>query len=490
MFHGLRDIVPPQAQAAGFAPPLTSLQNAGRNGQPSLDAVATALWLARDELTARDLSRTLTQLSGRPVLVVDLAAMPHAPTTRSTGNHTEANFTRDQLGERARYLAREARETLPEAQPLWQKWKWRSVSAKICAPNVDELTVKGGPAADIAAALQLPSRLVGDAWDKAAVIFAPDRRWTVQQEWANITGLGGRLERHPVGDSVRTYLSGHETAHVLQRRQGLDQTNASAAQQNLAKWVIEYDADKMEVDGLRQLGRRLKQQSVREGLQGEALAENRQQRQELLENAMGIKHMRAINGFLYATPQYWVALALDNPKQLGLQSEPRNCDDKAAVQDYTHSVKKAAEKSFLAGYELRWRVAAQLEGRPLTEDSATLQAKIKDWRDNPGPAQPNTARWELNYWFSDILSRDKNAKSPDEPKKNFYWGAANDVTQAIPALRQVMAGGAITDPLTRRNGELVLQAAEFFVPSLKVAPSPAQPSRQAPAQTAALSPAA
>lgn len=474
MFHGLRDIVPSQVQAAGFAPPLTSLQNAGRNGQPSLDAVANALWLARDELTARDLSRRLTQLSGRPVLVVDLAAMPHAPTTRTTGNHSEAPFTRDQLVERARYLAREARETLPEALPVWQKWKWLAVSAKICAPNVDELTVKGGPDAEVAAAKHLPSRLAGESWNKAAVIFAPDRRWTVQQEWANMTGLGGRLERHPTGEGVRTYASGHETAHVLQLRQGFDQTNASTAQQNLAKWIIEYDADKMEVDGLRQLGLRLKQQARREGLQGEALAENRQQRQELLENAAGIKHMRAINGFLYSTPQYWVALALDNRRELGLLPEPRDRDDKAAVQAYAVSTQQAAEKSFLAGYELRWRVAAQLEGKPLKDDSATLQAKIKDWRDNPGPAQSGTARWELNYWFSDIFSRDKNARSPDEPKKNFYWGAVNDVTQAIPALRQVMASGAITDPQTRRNGQLVLQAAEFFVPSLKLV-SPERP---------------
>lgn len=471
MFHGLRDIVPTQTQAAGFAPPLTSPQYTGRNGQPSLDAVATALWLARDELTARDLSRSLTQLSGRPVLVVDLAAMPHAPTTRTTGNHSEEPFTRDQLAERARYLAREARETLPEAKSIWQKWKWLAVSAKICAPNVDELTVKGGPEAEVAAAKQLPSRLTGESWNKAAVIFAPDRRWTEQQEWANITGLGGRLERYPAGSSVRTYLSGHETAHVLQRRQGLDQNSASAAQQNLAKWLIEYDADKMEVNGLRQLGLRLKQQSQREGLQGTALEENRQQRQELMENAVGIKHMRAINGFLYSTPRYWVALALDNPRQLGLLPEPRDRDDKPTVQAYAQSVQQAADKSFLSGYELRWRVAAQLEGKPLTEDSAALQAKIKDWRDNPGPAQSGTARWELNYWFSDIFSRDKKAKSPDEPKNNFYWGAANDVTQAIPALRQVIASGAITDPLTRRNGELVLQAAEFFVPSLKQQPT-------------------
>lgn len=489
MFHGLRDIVPSQAQATGFAPPLTSLQNTGRNSQPSLDAVATALWLARDELTSRDLSRSLTQLAGRPVLVVDLAAMPHAPTTRTTGNHTEAPFTREQLAERARYLAREARETLPEAQPVWQKWKWLAVSAKICAPNVDELTVKGGATAEVEAAKRLPSRLSGEGWDKAAVIFAPDRRWTTQQEWANITGLGGRLERYPAGEAVRTYQSGHETAHVLQRRQGLDQTSASAAQQNIAKWLIEYDADKMEVDGLRQLGGRLKRQVQQQNLSGEALAENRQQRQELLENAVGIKHMRAINGFLYATPRYWVALALDNPRALGLLPEPRDRDDKGAMHAYAVSTQQAAEKSFLSGYELRWRVAAQLEGKPLTENSAILQAKIKDWRDNPGPAQPNTARWELNYWFSDIFSRDKNSQSPDEPKKNFYWGAANDVTQAIPALRQVLADGAITDPLTRRNGALVLQAAEFFVPSLKTAaPSPARPA--APAFAPVLSPVA
>ena len=143
---------------------------------------------------------------------------------------------------------------------------------------------------------------------------------------------------------MRTYLSGHETAHVLQRRQGLDQNSASAAQQNLAKWVIEYDADKMEVNGLRQLGLRLKQQAQREDLQGTAREENRQQRQELMENAVGIKHMRAINGFLYSTPRYWVALALDNPRQLGLLPEPRDRDDKPTVQAYAQSVPGGGQK--------------------------------------------------------------------------------------------------------------------------------------------------
>lgn len=167
-------------------------------------------------------------------------------------------------------------------------------------------------------------------------------------------------------------------------------------------------------------------------------------------------------------PRYWVALALDNPARYGLDRvTPPDPDDKKAMQRVHINMVRAADKAFLAGYELRWRVAAQLEGKPLTEDSATLQAKIKDWRQNPGPSSdPQSHRWELNYWFSDIFSRSRQAKTPDEPKRNFYWSEVNDVRQAIPALQQVLASGAITDPATQRLGSLVVQAAHYFRPSL------------------------
>jgi hypothetical protein len=486
MFHAAHDTLPHQTQPARFAPSFTTPPLKPADAQTAI----ISLWTQRDVLTQQQFSRALSEIVQRPVLVVDLGAMPHAPTVRNTNNHTETEFTAEQIKDRAHYLARQAQSILPEARDIWKKWKWREVSATICAPNIDELLVKGETAADVKNNTNLPTRLVGECWDKAAVIFAPDRRWSVKQEWQNMTGLGNRLEYHPPGTGVRVYTGGHETAHVEQLRIGFDSAIKDSNKAETVKWLIERDADLLPIKEMRHLGLNLKKQAQAENLTGAALAYNSAERREMVETAQAVKHMRAISGFLVSTPRYWSALALDNPRQLGLLSEPQDKKDGAAMQTFQQAALDAAEKSKLVGYELRWRVAAQLEGKPLQDNSATLQAKIKDWQDNPGPsADKHSHRYELNYWFSDIVSRDKNAKSSDEPKKSFYWSTVNDVQQAIPALKQVLASGAVTDPLTQRNGELVVRAAHYFAPSLQGETKAAMPfavARSVSAQTYAL----
>jgi len=437
--------------------------------EPDLDLPARviALWQQHGSMTAQQFSLAVSEIAGRPVLVVDLEAMPHAPTGRGTNNHTEAWFTPDQLKDRAAYLQRLALETHPEAEDIWNAWEWEKVSACVCAPNIDELSVMGGAETDLAASMNMPSRLVGACWDKAAIIFSPDERWTPVQEWQNLTGLREEMEHCPPDALVRAYTVAHETGHALQKRKDFDRPEDNGIQTQKDKHLIEWDADDLPITGMRQLARSLNKQALQQNLQGEALAANRAERRALLENAQGIKMMRALNGFLSTSPRYWISLAQDNPQKLGLLPIPDN-QNAESVSRFFQAADKAAEKSILANYELRWRVAAQIEGNPLTENSTALQCKIKDWLDNPGPCSDNTShRWELNYWFSDFLSLDKKAKN--KPQNSFYWGGVNDVKQSIPALRQVVESGLITDPLTLRTAELVMRAAYYFKPSLRPA---------------------
>ncbi|MBP7254050.1 MAG: hypothetical protein KBA75_11280, partial [Alphaproteobacteria bacterium] len=360
-----------------------------RDPSPVIDA----LWQRYGIMPMRTFSRRLSRLVGRTVLVVDLAATPHAPTVRSTGNHAETSFTEEQLAERARFLQEQAKATFPEKADVWDKWQWKE-SAKVCAPNIDELLVKGGPPEVVAQAHKLPARLAGDCWDKAAIIFSPDPRWTPHQDWALLTGMGGLLERSPPGTLVQDYSRKHEFAHLLQRRRGFDKAGENWRNQR-KRWVLEYDADNLFLKEARHKNKLL-QRKAREGkLTGAALADNRTQRRALIENARGVKHMRVVSGFLYTMPRYWIGLAQDNPAALGLTRLSAPPGDNKAAQQLHRTAERAAEKSSVVGYELRWRVAAQLEGKPLQEDSATLQAKIRVWRSHPeATADKSSHRWE------------------------------------------------------------------------------------------------
>lgn len=461
MLHEAPGNLPNGTHSSGFMPPRLAQAAASltipapRDPSPVIDA----LWQRYGKMPMRTFSRRLSRLVGRTVLVVDLAAEPHAPTVRSTGNHAETQFTEAQLTERVRFLQEQAKATFPDKTEIWEKWQWQK-SAMVCAPNIDELVVKGGPPEVIAQAQKLPARLAGECWDKAAVIFAPDRRWTPEQDWALLTGMGGLLERSPPGNLVQIYSSDHETAHFLQRRLNFDKAGESWPNQR-KRWVLEYDADNLFLKEARRKSKQLQRQARNGNLSAAALANNRTQRRALIENAQAVKHMRVISGFLYTMPRYWIGLAQDNPVIFGLKRLTAAPGDSKAAQQLHRAAERAAEKASVVGYELRWRVAAQLEGKPLQDDSATLQAKIRDWRSHPGPSkEKGSHRWELNRLFTEIYTNGKN----------FHWGSLNDVRQAIPAVRAVLASGAITDPLTRRNGELVVQAAEYFRPSLKTEP--------------------
>lgn len=97
MIHAGPEGLPAKTQAVAFAPATTVHAVApGQTNQSVVLAVAE-LWRTRDTRDPVDFSRALTEIVGRPVLVIDLAAVPHAPTVRGTGNHTEAQFTPAQL---------------------------------------------------------------------------------------------------------------------------------------------------------------------------------------------------------------------------------------------------------------------------------------------------------------------------------------------------------------------------------------------------------
>ncbi len=471
MLHEASGQLPNGTHSSGFMPrPLAQAAAALTLPQPrDPSPVIDALWQRYGKMPMQTFSRRLSKLVGRTVLIVDLADEPHAPTVRSTGNHAETPFTEAQLAERVRFLQDQAKTTFPDKTDIWDKWQWKE-SAKVCAPNIDELLVKGGAPEVVAQAQKLPARLAGDCWDKAAIIFSPDPRWTPQQDWALLTGMGGLLERSPPGTLVQDYSRKHEFAHLLQRRRNFDKAGESWRNQR-KRWVLEYDADNLFLKEARRKNKLLQRKAKDAKLTGAALTDNRAQRQTLIENAQAVKHMRVISGFLYTMPRYWIGLAQDNATALGLSRLSAPPGDDKAAQQLHRAAERAAEKSSVVGYELRWRVAAQLEGKPLQEDSATLQAKIRDWRSHPEASDDRTShRWELNRLFSDHWTNGKN----------FAWGGLNDVRQSIPAVREVLASGAITDPLTRRNAQLVSQAAEYFRPSLKVS-QPLRP--QSPAAT-------
>lgn len=246
MLHAASASLPDGTTSSAFMPrPLaqaaaTVTRPKTRDASPAVDA----LWRRYGKMPMQQFSRRLSAIVGRTVLVVDLGAMPHAPTVRSTGNHAEAPFTEAQIAERARFLQEQAKATFPDQSDMWDKWKWKESSAKVCAPNIDELLVRGGPPEVVAKAQQLPGRLAGDCWDKAAVIFAPDRRWTPQQDWALLTGLGGLMERNPPGNLVQLYSEEHETAHLMQRRLGFDKAGENWPNQR-KRWVLEFDADEL-----------------------------------------------------------------------------------------------------------------------------------------------------------------------------------------------------------------------------------------------------
>ena len=379
-----------------------------------LDAL---LRLFLDTTDSVKLSRELSKIVGRPALVVWLDEMPHA---FSDPSHLRA-YAEEEVAARAAFLAARAKEALPHAA-LWKDkdWSWEPAAA-FNAPNSSHLRTGAKHVGNLGRVL--PSRLEGACWNRGGVVFGSDRNWSVAQCWSSLSCLGDTLlARFPKGKGIRGYLLLHEIAHLLQRQPTLDFLTTGSEAENFARnFKAEADADLFALTMMNSMARRLESQG------------DFDRAHDLRETVLAVKHARALNGFLYGMPHYWVAPMLDV------------CGG-SAWHEPCVAQQPTPEACLQAGYVVRALVYARVTGIRLPSGFDAMQSLVKDW-------QAQTLR-------DDGL----RAKMDNAFGGPFNWGGVNHVAQSIPALRDIIREGVITDPLTLRYATLVLDAAESFAP--------------------------
>lgn len=374
-------------------------------------AAAQLCYLKYGDEDAARLSRQISHIVGRPVLVVNLDLLPNKPDM-----HRDDKLSSQQANQHAAILKSLERKAFPERNGFPKSWKWQE-SGQIHSVNSTSwrvLTVRK---------TKLPSRLSGKYWVKAAILTTADKKWNNRELWSRIAGIPPeQIEHVPNGDAVRAYNLGHELGHVLQLCPKRLVPDAPW------QWETERDADRASFSGLKLLVHRrtllesAKKPSARK-LEREKLGARKA---EFDETMKAVIHGRALSGFRASFPAYWSALNLNGHENV------------------------AYRESLLCNYELRLRVYAEMTGAEPLGSSKNLQKTIDLWK----------GFWAKGEKLLPILQK--------AFESDWDWGNYNDIDKSIPALNRILRRGDITDPLAARNAELVIEAATYFRPSLKM----------------------
>lgn len=378
--------------------------------------------LQENGMTAGEFSREVSRLMGRPVLVVRLDDLPH--------HKKGGGFTDSELSERAEALREMAETEVPSE--IWKQYKW-TVAAESHEPTNDGLCTPE-KFAGLPTQAPLSRRIPNACWKKAGVVFLPETYLTPREMWTDMIGLddmptrknpNGRwnhpLERIPPGDSVRIYTRRHELVHLEQQHPNCN-TELTDDRRNLA----ELDADIGAFSDLRWMA----------GLPNTSDAK----RNELLETSQGIMHVRALQTFIKSTKPYCFTVAFD----------AHAYDAQTVSPEWEAHLSVNYGKNWLAAYELRLRVLAEMgiEGlEHLPRDSFSIRQHLVGL----------AAHAPVDQKIYDAMGHYLEAP--------YNWSGL-DPADTLPILRDIVNNGEIDSPFTRRNANLVLQAVDYFKPSL------------------------
>ncbi len=373
-----------------------------------------------------EFSREVSRLMGRPVLVMHLDELPH--------HNPNGVYSSDQLKDRVEALKAITAAEVPSK--VWDRWNWKN-SAGACEPTHFSLCTPEA-LTDLAAAAPLGRRMPNSCWKKAGIVFLPETHITSEEIWTSMAGLDdppndknpeGRwnhaLEHIPPGDSVRTYLRRHELCHIEQQH-----PNCNAELSDDRRNLSELDADMGAFSDIRWLAGQRDTPS--------------QTREELLENSQGIMHIRAMQSFLKYGKPYCFTVAFDT----------QDYDADTVSPEYEAKLTGNYGQNWLAAYELRLRVLAGLD----REDTEILKDRLP--KDSAG------IRRHL-IGMAACAPEDQEVYNAIRPyfESPFNW-AGIDPAVSLPVLRDIVDAEEIDHKLARRNAALVLQAVDYFKPSL------------------------
>jgi hypothetical protein len=251
----------------------------------------------------------------------------------------------------------------------------------------------------------LPSRMSGDYWVKAALLTTAERN-------SNNPSVYEPFCKRNVRDA---YRFGHELAHAFQLCPTRFLPNAAW------RWETEIDADKGSFAGLSLLANR-------QHLSGHKV--------EFEETIKTVIHERSLDAFIAAYPVYFTALRLNGHDNV------------------------TYEQAVACNRELRFRVYAEIEGIELPSSSEQIQALITRWEKREKTDEPLVAA--IQKAFGDPWDWGSTASRLGDWSKYNY-----DLNRSIPTLYDILHDGLITDPLSRRNAELVIGAAIYLHPHLQ-----------------------
>lgn len=367
-----------------------------------------------DVLAYQSFSRQLSKLAGRPIVVVNLADLPHAFKTPQDIEGQALPYSDEQVRERSAALQDLCKASLPDVdEDLWMSGDWVFHTVKHPGPNVGALHGHAGK--DQEPESVLTPRMKGDCWSRAAIVLVPDRRWSDKAMWSYRTGLNlNDIVKYARGEGAKILSFFHELGHILQLGALFDKETPSSV-----RWAYESDADKAEMH------------------YGQIVASDPRASASLSRSirlAMALEApVRALARFICMPDFYGTALVLDSHMK---GQTPPSFDRVCAVED-----------------ELRWRCydTRLFKGgqRPLllssNSDSVLVQNTTRAWRQN------------------DLSDKTLNDPITDACGRHL---APRVQGLALQILHEVVTTHPVTDPLTVRAAQLVLRAAEFFSPQI------------------------
>ena len=397
---------------------------------PLLQREEADFWLELENESRTEFSRVASYLLDRPILVVNPADIPFNP--RKPPVKADI-FNKYQLKVRAVALKKMAMAALPQFKDIWDEFEWSALGS-FYDPTISYLGTNGVTKDKLKNIhSHFSSRLKGRFWKKAAVIFCSDRRWSIDDEYQRLIPIDPVLLKNlPTGRGVKFYLFLHELNHILQLLTRCHKLNHAQA------WLTEYDADNGAF-------KRMLRAANRPGIDPD-LAE------DLKATVATMKHIRALTGFISGETKYWIAPALADQDWSNVKEAVWSEEDKVSVAHFPVPL-PCPQACRLAGYELRVRVADHLAGRPV-RSSDELQTELKAWIAEPLPS--DRAEGERFQELNDLLY-----SKPWPLKWRDY-----DIRELMPALERIYKTGEISNPITKLNAKLVLDAATELCPDV------------------------
>jgi hypothetical protein len=358
------------------------------------------------------LSQELSRLAGKPILVVNLADLPHAyEELRDVPSNQP--YTALQVSERASKLSEYYKHAFPGVDPaIWMKGDMAVHAASYALPNAGAV-VKSCREEEPPPSILSP-RMEGDVWSQAVIIFVPDRRWSDKAMWARRTGLSeDEIVKYPKGDGSKITALLHEMGHALQKGAVNDDTPDSvrcAYETNAINGEIQYGTI----------------------LADDPRAPAQWSRSIRLTIALEAP-VRAMARFLNAPEFYGTALAIDSHIK--------------GIEPPSYEAARMGQR------ELRWRYYTTSQG--IRGRDGELLSK----RDNSRIIQKTI----IAYWRRELI--DPSLAPLIDAACNHYVGPKDRVS-ALRILHDEVINHPITNPHARSAAGLVLRAAKFFCPPI------------------------